>query len=337
VLARTVTRSPFGGWNRRSGHDRTAEDAGDRGHVSTHTREDAVFQTDCASFGNPGETCLLSPASPAKRYRYRSPRSAWRLLLVCHFDGTPAIWASARRRLGGPKDWRNRLRSRVAGGNATQMTIGVRAPKACPLPSRSSSVRRILQSPSPALRWAKRPSAIDAASSKFQATRVVAEGKSSMNWRSEDCRRPRFRAASAHRRRPARGVSAERRGGLSVTPMSRSPTDRPNCRYQSPSSSAGHGLRRRRSRRYASQQQRCSATTRFMPVIGRVAGAEPTPPMMVRPLIPLAVPVAEASLRFGLAVPWIQAVMSAQTSAICTLSPKNAIGLMQIMKEPWSI
>src|SRR6201999_409748 len=47
--------------------------------------------------------------------------------------------------------------------------------------------------------------------------------------------------------------------------------------------------------------------------------------------------IAEASVRFNLPAPWIQSVMAAEsTGNPRAVSPKGAMGLMQIMPETWS-
>ena len=52
---------------------------------------------------------------------------------------------------------------------------------------------------------------------------------------------------------------------------------------------------------------------------------------------PFATFVAEASQRFGIPATWIRAVMRAESfSNVRAISPKGAIGLMQIMPETWA-
>jgi hypothetical protein len=52
---------------------------------------------------------------------------------------------------------------------------------------------------------------------------------------------------------------------------------------------------------------------------------------------PIASVVAEASQPFGIPASWIRAVMRAESFGdVCALSPKGAIGLMQIMPEAWA-
>jgi hypothetical protein len=52
---------------------------------------------------------------------------------------------------------------------------------------------------------------------------------------------------------------------------------------------------------------------------------------------PFAVFVAEAAQRFGIPAAWIRAVMQAESFGdVRAMSPKGAIGLMQIMPETWA-
>jgi hypothetical protein len=73
----------------------------------------------------------------------------------------------------------------------------------------------------------------------------------------------------------------------------------------------------------------------------RAADAEPATvrPMALRSAYaPLAAFVAEASQRFGIPAAWIRAVMRAESFGdVRAVSPKGAIGLMQIMPETWAI
>jgi hypothetical protein len=66
-------------------------------------------------------------------------------------------------------------------------------------------------------------------------------------------------------------------------------------------------------------------------------------PATARPVItaaaraPFATFVAEASQRFGIPAAWIRAVMRAESFGdVRAISPKGAIGLMQIMPETWA-
>jgi soluble lytic murein transglycosylase-like protein len=72
------------------------------------------------------------------------------------------------------------------------------------------------------------------------------------------------------------------------------------------------------------------------------ACAEPTPPMIPRGGGPTADPFAafitEASQRFGVPASWIRSVMRVESAGdVHALSPKGAMGLMQIMPETWAI
>jgi hypothetical protein len=68
--------------------------------------------------------------------------------------------------------------------------------------------------------------------------------------------------------------------------------------------------------------------------------AEPAlarPVITVAPRGPFAAFVAEASQRFGIPAAWIRAVMHAESFGdVRAISPKGAIGLMQIMPETWA-
>jgi soluble lytic murein transglycosylase-like protein len=72
------------------------------------------------------------------------------------------------------------------------------------------------------------------------------------------------------------------------------------------------------------------------------AGAEPTSPMIPReggPTVdPFAEFIAEASQRFGVPASWIRSVMRVESAGdVHAISPKGAMGLMQIMPETWAI
>jgi membrane-bound lytic murein transglycosylase B len=71
---------------------------------------------------------------------------------------------------------------------------------------------------------------------------------------------------------------------------------------------------------------------------GRIVHAEPasTSAAQVAP-DPVAAPVAEAAQRSGIPASWIRAVMQAESGgATRAVSPKGAMGLMQIMPETWA-
>jgi soluble lytic murein transglycosylase-like protein len=69
----------------------------------------------------------------------------------------------------------------------------------------------------------------------------------------------------------------------------------------------------------------------------RAEPAIPRPVIMAAARAPFAAFVAEASQRFGISAAWIRAVMRAESfGAVRAISPKGAIGLMQIMPETWA-
>lgn len=71
---------------------------------------------------------------------------------------------------------------------------------------------------------------------------------------------------------------------------------------------------------------------------GRIVHAEPasTSAAQVAP-DPVAAPVAEAAQRSGIPASWIRAVMQAESGGDArVVSPKGAMGLMQIMPETWA-
>jgi hypothetical protein len=60
-------------------------------------------------------------------------------------------------------------------------------------------------------------------------------------------------------------------------------------------------------------------------------------PASLSPADPVAGFVAEASRRFGVPVPWIRAIMRVESAGdVRALSPKGAMGLMQIMPATWA-
>jgi len=76
-------------------------------------------------------------------------------------------------------------------------------------------------------------------------------------------------------------------------------------------------------------------------VLGTVANAETASPSAVSPRTPSGDPfaeyIAEAAQRFGVPASWIRAVMRAESdSNVREVSPKGAMGLMQIMPETWT-
>lgn len=71
-------------------------------------------------------------------------------------------------------------------------------------------------------------------------------------------------------------------------------------------------------------------------VIPVVADAQTAPIVRPSPHDPYADHIAEASQRFQLPAAWIRAVMKAESNGdVRAVSPKGAIGLMQIMPDTW--
>jgi hypothetical protein len=84
-------------------------------------------------------------------------------------------------------------------------------------------------------------------------------------------------------------------------------------------------------------QAMCFAAALFMPA-GNTVHAEPVSNRIaqVGP-VPLAANVTEASQRSGIPASWITAVMQAESGGDArAVSPKGAMGLMQIMPETWA-
>jgi len=84
----------------------------------------------------------------------------------------------------------------------------------------------------------------------------------------------------------------------------------------------------------------CGGIAIVLLIVSGVAYAEP---VAAKPLgsaavtDPFAAFVAEASLRFGIPASWIRAVMQVESVGdVRALSPKGAMGLMQIMPQTWS-
>ena len=73
---------------------------------------------------------------------------------------------------------------------------------------------------------------------------------------------------------------------------------------------------------------------------GGIAGAEPVATEQQNVAIaadPITAVIAEASQRFGIPASWIRAVIQAESFGdVRALSPKGAMGLMQIMPESWA-
>jgi soluble lytic murein transglycosylase-like protein len=67
------------------------------------------------------------------------------------------------------------------------------------------------------------------------------------------------------------------------------------------------------------------------------AQAQSAPIATVNPADPYAAEIAEASRRFSIPESWIRAVMRVESSGrVHAISPKGAIGLMQIMPDTWA-
>ena len=82
-----------------------------------------------------------------------------------------------------------------------------------------------------------------------------------------------------------------------------------------------------------------SAVSVLLVVVG-VAHSEPVAPeqhIVATAADPIAAIIAEASQRFGIPASWIRAVMQVESFGdVRALSPKGAMGLMQIMPEAWA-
>ena len=76
-------------------------------------------------------------------------------------------------------------------------------------------------------------------------------------------------------------------------------------------------------------------TAFLLPAAGPLA--QPMPPAMRQDSDPFASHVAEASLRFGIPAHWIRAVRHVESRGNPqAISPKGAMGLMQVMPETWA-
>jgi len=84
----------------------------------------------------------------------------------------------------------------------------------------------------------------------------------------------------------------------------------------------------------------CGGIAVALPGSGAVANAEPItvpPPSVGSPTEPSAAFITEASQRFSIPASWIRAVMRAESGGdVRALSPKGAMGLMQIMPATWA-
>jgi len=82
------------------------------------------------------------------------------------------------------------------------------------------------------------------------------------------------------------------------------------------------------------------ATAFVLLIIDPVANAQPItdePPIVATTGGRFAVFVAEAAQRFGIPATWIRVVMRAESfGEVRAISPKGAMGLMQIMPETWA-
>jgi len=79
----------------------------------------------------------------------------------------------------------------------------------------------------------------------------------------------------------------------------------------------------------------CMSAVLFMP--GAPASAQPTAARHVAGATDLAAFMVEASRRFGIPAAWIRAVMQAESFGdVRAISPKGAMGLMQIMPDTWT-
>jgi hypothetical protein len=92
---------------------------------------------------------------------------------------------------------------------------------------------------------------------------------------------------------------------------------------------------RRRSRSFL-----CVSVASLLLVVVGVAHAEPVATeqhSVATAADPISTMVAEASQRFGIPASWIRAVMQVESFGdVRALSPKGAMGLMQIMPESWA-
>ena len=82
------------------------------------------------------------------------------------------------------------------------------------------------------------------------------------------------------------------------------------------------------------------ATALLLLTIGPVANAQPItgkPPIVSTTADRFTTFVAEAAQRFGIPATWIRIVMRAESfGEVHAISPKGAMGLMQIMPETWA-
>ena len=183
----------------------------------------------------------------------------------------------------------------------------------------------------------------------WHGCRVVAGGEVFlMNWQSGGLpRRPVFRPAPYHHhRRPGRS-SLDARGGLTM------PQSCIRSQRLAATASANPLPPFRPSPTFAARRQPRHCTARAAIVGGhrscdrgdarlstavRMPNLSPREPHSVAATArPFAAFVAEASQRFGIPAAWIRAVMHAESFGdVRAMSPKGAMGLMQIMPETWA-
>ncbi len=157
-------------------------------------------------------------------------------------------------------------------------------------------------------------------------------------------RRPLFRAASGLRHRRSRRSSLDARQGLTMPPTgsrhaaSASPPLPPPSSFPAIHPSLARyptATRRLRSRAVA-----CVGIVAFLAfsahhAVAQAASAEVSDAVGIDDLF--AVFIAEASLRFGLPASAIRAAIQAESRGdVQAVSPKGAMGLMQIMPKTWS-
>ena len=158
-------------------------------------------------------------------------------------------------------------------------------------------------------------------------------------------RRPVFRPASYHRRSSAgpihSGPTRSTDHAAILLPARRyaattsAPLLPPSRSHRPPLAAAAMPRRWRRSRSFL-----WVSVASVLLVVGGVAHAEPVATEqhnVATAADPIAAVVAEASQRFGIPASWIRAVMQVESFGdVRALSPKGAMGLMQIMPETWA-
>ena len=157
-------------------------------------------------------------------------------------------------------------------------------------------------------------------------------------------RRPIFRAVAGDNHRRRSGAPLDRRGAMTVSQSCpRTALQRQPSRPVSSSFPAIPPVVERRSmarRARGWRQLLCGGIAVALLTGGGVADAEPIaakPPSVAATADQVAGFVAEASQRFGIPASWIRAVMRAESFGdVRALSPKGAMGLMQIMPATWA-